>query len=126
VIRLNCKQVLHLHQQMIAVTGGTSGVRDQGALNSAINHAFASVEGKDLYPTVEEKAARQCFSIVQNHPFVDGNKRTGLFVMLVFLDMNGVKLHFKQQELVELGLGIADGTMNSDRILRWIIDHRIT
>ena len=61
MIRLNCKQVLHLHQQMIAVTGGTSGVRDQGALNSAINHAFASVEGKDLYPTVEEKAARQCF-----------------------------------------------------------------
>lgn len=101
-------------------------MRDQGALDSAINHAFASVDGKDLYPTVEEKAARQCFSIVQNHPFVDGNKRTGLFVMLVFLDMNGVKLHFKQQELVELGLGIADGTMNSDRILRWIIDHRIT
>ena len=123
MIQLQCEQVLHLHQQMITATGGAFGVRDQGALDSALRHAFASYDGVDLYPTVESKAARQCFAIISNHPFVDGNKRTGLFVMLVFLELRGTALRFSQGELVALGFGVADSSLNADDVLQWIRTH---
>jgi len=101
-----------------------SGLRDIGALESALYHAYASFEGKNLYPTLEEKAARQAYGIIRNHPFLDGNKRTGLFVMLVFLELNDIKLHFSQPELVKLGIGIAEGRIGSQQITKWIIEHK--
>ena len=109
---------------MCRETGGSSVLRDKGALESAIYHAFASFEGKDLYPSIEEKAARQAYGIIRNHPFLDGNKRTGLFVMLIFLELNGTKLDFSQSELVSLGIGIADGNIDSGKITKWIFGHK--
>jgi death on curing protein len=109
---------------MYKATGGSSGLWDIGALESAVYHAYASFEGKDLYPTIEEKAARQAYGIIRNHPFLDGNKRTGLFVMLVFLELNGIKLHFSQSELVELGITIAEGKTDSKQITKWIFKHK--
>ncbi|MDZ7838421.1 MAG: type II toxin-antitoxin system death-on-curing family toxin [Actinomycetota bacterium] len=87
-------------------------------------HAYATFDGNDLYPAIEAKAARQAFGIVRNHPFVDGNKRTGLFVMLTFLELNGIKLNFSQPELVKLGMGISDGTISPGKINKWIINHK--
>lgn len=101
---LTVEQVLKLHEMILQATGGAKGLRDKGSLESAIYHAFASFDGEDLYPSIEEKAARQAYSIIQSHPFVDGNKRAGLLVMLVFLELNGVELKFTQDELIELGV----------------------
>ena len=108
---------------MCSATGGLTGIRDLAALESAIYHAYASFEGKDLYATIEEKAARQAYGIIRNHPFIDGNKRTGLFVMLVFLELNGIKLDFKQSELVYIGIGIANGSISPEQITEWILKH---
>jgi len=124
MIKLDTTHVLYLHNIMCKSTGGPSKLRDSGALESAVYHAYASFEGKDFYPTIEEKAARQAYGIIRNHPFLDGNKRTGLFVMLVFLELNNIKLYFSQSELVELGMGIAEGKTDSEQITKWIIKHK--
>jgi death on curing protein len=124
MIKLDTAQVLHLHNIMCKATGGLPEIRDIGALESSLYHSYASFEGKEFYPTVEEKAARQAYGIIRNHPFLDGNKRTGLFVMLVFLELNKVKLYFSQSELVELGIGIAEGKTDSKQIIKWIIEHK--
>ena len=122
--KLDPAQVLYLHSLMGNATGGSAGLRDKAALESAIYHSYASFEGKDLYPTVEEKGARQAYGIIRNHPFIDGNKRTGLFVMLVFLELNNIKLNFTQSELVGLGIGIAEGKIDSEQIKQWILKHK--
>ena len=124
MIKLNISNVLYLHNIMCKATGGAPRIRDIGILKSALYHAYASFEGKDLYPTIEEKAARQAYGIIRNHPFLDGNKRTGLFVMLVFLELNDIKLNFSQSELVELGMKIAEGKVDSQYIKKWIIKHK--
>jgi len=124
MIKLDTTRVLYLHNLMCKATGGSSGLHDIGALESALYHAYASFEGKDFYPTIEEKAARQAYGIIRNHPFLDGNKRTGLFVMLVFLELNSIKLYFSQSELVELGMEIAEGKAGSEQITKWIIEHK--
>jgi death on curing protein len=122
--KLDPAQVLYLHSLMSNATGGSSGLRDKAALKSAIYHSYASFEGKDLYTTVEEKGTRQAYGIIRNHPFINGNKRTGLFVMLVFLELNNIKLSFTQSELVDLGIGIAEGKIDSEQIKKWILKHK--
>ena len=122
--KLDAAQVLYLHNLMCSATGGLPGIRDLAGLESAIYHAYASFEKKDLYKSLEEKAARQAYGIIRNHPFIDGNKRTGLFVMLVFLEINNIKLNFKQSELVYLGTCIADGSVNPKQITEWILKHK--
>ena len=77
----------------------------------------------ELYPGIEEKAARLMFALTGNHAFVDGNKRIGVFVMLMTLELNGISLRFSQAELIELGLSVADGSWNYEKILDWIKKH---
>ena len=86
MIRLSKPQILLLHEQLIAETGGSSGLRDEGMLDSALNTPFQTFAGKDVYPSLQQKAARRCFGLVKNHPFVDGNKRIGAHVMLIDID----------------------------------------
>lgn len=117
-------QALGMHEQLVRATGGPGGVRDRAALESALYHAFASFEGRDVYPALEEKAARQAYVLVHNHPFVDGNKRTGLLVMLTSLAMGRVSLHFEQDDLVKLGLGLADGSLSPAELVSWILSHK--
>ena len=90
MIRLSKPQILLLHEQLIAETGGSSGLRDEGMLDSALNAPFQTFGGEDVYLSLQQKAARLCFGLAKNHPFVDGNKRIGAHVMLVFLALNGV------------------------------------
>ncbi len=124
--RISLNRILQLHTKMIITTGGDSGVRDIGLLDSALSNAFATFDGKELYKSVEEKCASICFSIINNHPFIDGNKRMGIFVMLVLLEYNDIKLNYNQEALVNLGLGTANGDYKQDHILQWIIEHKIT
>ena len=123
MIRLTEQQVLTVHSRMIEMTGGTAGVREKSLLDSAFNAPFQTLGGKELYPALLLKAAVMCQSIISNHPFVYGNKRTGIHVMLIFLELNGIELQYFQNQLIELGLGVASGKISSDDILKWLIEH---
>ena len=117
------EKVLLLHQYIAAETGGTVGVRDEGLLESALQSAFATFDGRELYPSKEEKAARIGASLVSNHSFLDGNKRIGMYVMLTFLETNGVRIECTDEDIVHAGLALADGTMAYEGLLAWIREH---
>lgn len=123
MIRLTTKQVISLHSALIEATGGTDGVRDIGLLESALEAPFQTFDGKALYPALIQKAARLGHSLISNHPFVDGNKRIGIHTMLVFLAANGVEIECTQKELTDVGLSLADGTMNAEKLLIWLSTH---
>ena len=125
MIRLSKTQILLLHEQLIAETGGSSGLRDGGMLDSALNAPFQTFGGEDVYPSLQQKAARLCFGLVKNHPFLDGNKRIGAHVMLVFLALNGIELQHTQTELSDVILQLAAGTIQSSDLLNWILAHQI-
>ena len=117
------EKVLLLHQYIASETGGSVGLRDEGLLESALEGAFATFGGRELYPTKEEKAARIGASLVSNHAFLDGNKRIGMYVMLTFLEVNGIQLQCTDEEIVRTGLSLADGSMGYNELLAWIREH---
>lgn len=121
--RLTKTQILKMHSLLIQETGGSDGIRDEGLLDSALNLPFQSFDGEDIYKTIQAKAARLGFSLINNHSFADGNKRIGILAMLVFLEMNGIEIICTDEELVELGLGVADSSVSYKDLLNWIIDH---
>ena len=125
MIRFSKEKLLLLHQIMAQATGGSIGVRDEGLLESAMEAAFSTFGGVELYPTKEEKAARLGFSLISNHAFVDGNKRIGLYVMLTFLEVNGIRMECSNEDVVHAGLSVADGTMDYDGLLMWVREHRL-
>lgn len=125
MIRLSKSQVLLIHDQLISETGGSSGLRDEGILDSALNAPFQTFSGEDVYPSLQQKAARLCFGLVKNHPFVDGNKRIGAHAMLVFLALNGIELQHTQSELSDVILQLAAGEIEATDLLRWILAHQV-
>ena len=122
---LSKRQVLLLHQHLVKETGGSSGLRDEGLLESALNAPFQSFGDASAYPSLQQKAARLCYGLVQNHPFVDGNKRIGAHAMLVFLALNGVELSYTQRELADIILQVASGEKSYDELLAWILTHQL-
>ena len=112
--------ILLIHKKLINDTGGIFGIRDESLLESAIFAPFAEYDNIEAFPSVIEKAARLAFGIIKNHPFIDGNKRTGIMAMQMFLYINGIKLICDNNNLVELGLGIATGKMNYQYIVEWL------
>ena len=125
MIKFSSEKVKLLHQLMAEATGGSVGVRDEGLLDSAIEGAFATFDGVELYPSKEEKAAKLGYSLISNHAFVDGNKRIGVYVMLSFLVLNGVHIEAADEDVVSLGLGVADGSMEQKDVLDWIHKHKL-
>lgn len=121
--RLSERQVLRLHEQLLQETGGMPGVRDEGLLQSALEAPFQSFGGEDLYPSVQQKAARLGYGLIKNHPFLDGNKRAGTHVMLVFLYLNGIELDYTQKELEDIILSVAASEVGCNALLRWLLDH---
>ena len=121
---LDKRQVLLLHQQLVEETGGEQGVRDEGLLESALYAPFQEYGDAVAYPSLQQKAARLCYGLVKNHPFVDGNKRIGTHVMLVFLALNGVELTYTQRELVDAILQVAAAETGYDELLEWLICHQ--
>ena len=124
MIKFSKEKVLLLHHIIAEATGGSEGVRDEGLLESALESAYAGFGGQDFYPTKEEKGARLGFALISNHAFVDGNKRIGVYVMLAFLEVNGVRIHCTDEELVMVGLSVADGSMTYEALLQWVLEHR--
>lgn len=124
MIILNKRQVLLLHSRLIAETGGIDGVRDDGLLESSLNAPFQSFGGIDVFPSIQQKAARLGYGLIKNHAFVDGNKRIGTHAMLVFLALNNIELEYTQQDLSDTILKIADGSLEFEDLLHWIITHQ--
>ena len=123
MILLTVDEILVLHGQLLSATGGASGLRDRGLLESAVYSTYASFDEVEQYPTVEEKSARLAFSLVNNHAFVDGNKRIGMLVMLATLRLNEKSISYDQSELIDLGLRVANGSCHYHGILSWILQH---
>ena len=118
------EQVVKLHSSLIAKTGGMDGIRDQNLLDSALKSPFQTFGGNELYPDIFDKASQLCYSLVENHPFADGNKRIGVHLALLFLRLNNVTIEYSQIELIDFGLSIASGKMNKDDIKTWLLNHR--
>lgn len=112
--------VLAIHKDQISRHGGTDGIRDNGLLDSALKQPFASFNGKDLYPAIEEKAARYGYGIIKNHPFVDGNKRTGAAVIVIFLRANGIGFKPRAADFYTVIIDVAEGSATYEDLVSWI------
>lgn len=124
MIKFSKEKVLLLHKLIAQETGGSIGVRDEGLLESALEAAFSGFGDKEFYPTKEEKGARLGYNLISNHAFVDGNKRIGMYVMLTFLEVNGIHMDCTNKDVSETGLAVASGKMDYDTLLKWVRDHR--
>lgn len=117
MIRLTKQQVLQMHMELINATGGSYGVRDETLLDAALAAPFMSFDGTDLYPTLQQKAARLGYGLIENHAMIDGNKRIGAHTMLVSLALNGVFLQYTQKELYTIILEVASGKSSQEELL---------
>lgn len=124
MIVLSKNQIIKLHSQLIQETGGTDGIRNEGLLESVLTAPFQSFSGTDIYPSLQQKAARLGHGLVKNHAFIDGNKRIGAHVMLVFLALNKIELSYTQDELSDTFFKIASGELSQQDLLHWIIIHQ--
>jgi len=116
-------EVLGIYQRVMQDTGGLMGIRDLGALESAIAQPYMTFGGNELYPSLAEKAAALGFSLIQNHPFADGNKRTGHAVMESFLGLNDYEINASTEEQVEVILSLASGKLSRDEFTEWLSKH---
>ena len=123
MIKFSREKVLLLHKLITEETGGDPNVRDIALLESALESAFSTFDGQELYPTKQEKGARLGYSLISNHAFVDGNKRIGMYVLLTFLEVNGIKIHPTVDEVARVGLAVAAGEMKYPELLAWILEN---
>ncbi len=117
---IDLEEVLLIHQELIEAYGGSLGVRDMGSLESALKRPFSGFGDTAFYVTPEEKASAILESIVVNHPFVDGNKRTGLALMRVLLIAFDKEVRASQDEKYDFVVAVASGVLDYDAILEWI------
>jgi len=122
MISLNKEQVKVLHKRMIIATGGSDGIRDEFLLDSALSSPYQTFDGVELYPSATAKIARIAYSLVCNHPFVDGNKRIGTYVMLVLLELNHIEADFSDDDIIRIGLELADSKMDYRQLLESILE----
>ena len=117
------EQAIYYQQKIVEETGGSIGLRDLGLLESALARPQASYGGEDLYPTIIDKAAALFHSLIFNHPFLDGNKRTTLGVTYEFLKQNGYRLEASQQELIDFPLRVENKHLGLGEIADWLKKH---
>lgn len=120
---LSLAEVVALHEALLEQSGGTPGIRDLSLLESALAQPMAAFDGLDLHPTLTAKAAALCFSLVRNHPFLDGNKRVGHAAMETFLVLNGYEIEARTDEQERIMLDVVAGRLTRDELERWL-DHR--
>jgi len=120
---LSLAEVIELHRMVIEQAGGAPGLRDLGALESAVAQPRMTFGGNDLYPSLVEKSAALCFSLVNNHPFVDGNKRVGHAAMETLLVLNGFEIDASTDEQEQLVLALAAGQLSREDLVGWLRGH---
>lgn len=118
--RITVDQVVRLHEAILKETGGIRGIRDHGAVESAVARPFSSFGDFEPYESKFAKAAALIHSLIKNHPFVDGNKRTGITAGVLFLWVNGYRLTATQESFEETAMSIAEGKMDLDEITKWL------
>lgn len=112
--------VLILHELSINRYGGGNGIRDEGLLESAIERPYQTFGGEDLYPTVFEKAAASAESLIINHPFLDGNKRTGFLSMLAILSGGNIQINVSNNDVYDFIIQISTGEIKFEQIVEWL------
>lgn len=117
------KEILELHRRLIDQSGGTAGLRDMGMLESAMAQPLMTFDGEELYPTIVEKASALGFSLIKNHPFLDGNKRIGHAAMEIFLVLNGHEINAPVDEQEQIILRVASGESGRDEFTKWLRAH---
>jgi death on curing protein len=120
---LSLAEVLDLHRLVISQAGGAEGVLDLGALESAVAQPRVTFEGRDLHPSIADKAAALCHSLILNHPFLDGNKRVGHAAMETFLMLNGYEVEASIDESERLVLDVASGHVSREQLAEWLKQH---
>lgn len=121
---LTHEQVIKLHQDLIKTSGGLSGIRDEGMLDSALQTPLQTFDKCELFPSILDKAARLAFGLIKNHPFIDGNKRIGAHIMLIFLALNNIILSYKDEELIAIIRDVASSEANENDLYTWIESHQ--
>jgi death-on-curing protein len=122
---ISIRDAVQIHKILIDTFGGAHGIRDISALESALKRPFQTFDNKELYPTAIDKAAALAESILNNHPFIDGNKRTGYVLMRFFLLQNGRDINATQQDKYDFVIGIASGKIRFEEIVTWLERHSI-
>jgi len=123
MVHLKLVDVLYLHEQLILQSGGSPGLRDRGGLEAALAQPRMTFGGADLYPTLVDKAAALCFSLVMRHPFVDGNKRVGYAAMRLLLDLNGWTIQAQVDDAEQIVLRLAAGQFSREQFNTWVHEH---
>lgn len=118
-------EVLELHRLLLEVSGGLAGVRDLGAIESAVAQPHATFEGQDLYPFLVARAAALGFSLVRNHGFLDGNKRVGHLAMSVFLSLNGQEIVASVDDQEATVTALAEGKLSREKLELWLVAHLV-
>lgn len=124
-IQLTVEDIYELHRELEDAFVLSSGVRDKNLLASAVNAPFQTFMGSDLYPFLYDKVAQLCYGIANNHPFTDGNKRTALHSMYVYLIINGFDITASQQEVENLIINVAAGNMTNTELAEWLRENTI-
>ena len=119
ILSFSKEEVLAIHAAVIIRFGGLRGLRDEGLLDSALAQPFQTFGGADLYPSAIEKACRYAFGIISNHPFLDGNKRTGAALFGTYLRMSGIDFRPDHAAYLKIILGVADGSVSYDALVEW-------
>ncbi len=117
------EQILSIYKDINKEFGGKYGIRDDSLLESSINTPFLTFDGKDLYPDMVSKSARLAYGIIRNHPFLDGNKRMGTHLMLIFLELNNIRISYSDNEMVDLIVSVAEGKADAEWLNAWLGDH---
>ena len=122
MIVLSKEQIKRLHKMQLEATGGLDGIRDEALLESALSSAFQTFGGVELFPSTVAKITRIAFGLVSNHPVVDGNKRIGTYVMLVLLEVNAIITNFTDDDIIRIGLELANGNMTDEKLKDLILE----
>jgi death on curing protein len=116
-------EILDLHERLLSTSGGARGVRDLAMLESSVAQPRATFDQQDLYPDIISKSAALCHGLILNHPFVDGNKRTGHAAMELFLILNGLQLSADVSDQERVILDLAAGKMSRHDFTAWVRQH---
>lgn len=122
---LTTDQVVRLHKVLIETSGGSSGIRDEGMLDSAVKLPLQTFDDCERFPSILDKATRLAYGLIKNHPFVDGNKRIATHAMLIFLSLNGMMLSYEDEELIDIILKVASSQANESNLYQWIEKHQV-
>lgn len=124
-IQFTLQDIYELHAQLESAFVLSPGVRDENILASAVNTPFQTFMGNELYPSLYDKAAQLCYGIANNHPFTDGNKRTALHSMYVYLIINGFDITATQQDVENMIIDVAAGNMTNVELAQWLQENTV-